>query len=999
MKRTPALSGLSGARTYYFYKNLARTSPGTTVIVRPDDELEIWQDNLATLQEYIFPERKSAIITFPENDPLQQNIALLILLSRPGPKKQPIILLTTAAGLNQKIYSPQRFWQQAVQPIKINRPCPPDKLKQFLVNAGYQAREMVTQPGEFSQRGEVVDIWEIRQKKPWRLVYDGDIIESIKEFSVNTQRSENWHENDFILAMTSGSDITLKQFLGKTPIDYNSDFPTEMFRSLDYFSGDISSFIRELKKYYLAGYQIYFFAENSGEKERLEDILIENDFSLEKLAILVGLWHGPFATTAAAKEKLAFFNCQQIFYQRPRALPKKFIIPSPPIQSLPEIHPGDYVVHERYGIGRYQGLTILRKENEAGEYLTIQYLGDDRLYIPVNDFRLIHPYLGSEGKRPRLHSLDTVAWERLKQRARQKAELIARELLQHYAGRRKTPAPVFSPEPRWESELAAGFPYPLTSDQENTIDDILGKMSRGELLDYLVIGDVGFGKTEVALRAAMRAAVNSYQTAFLVPTTVLAMQHYKTFQERLKPFPINLAILTRFQTTAEQKKIISEIKKGVIDIVIGTHRLLAEDVSFANLGLFLVDEEHRFGVKQKEHIRHLSGQTSTIYFTATPIPRTLMMTLGNLRQLSIIETAPIGRQPIITSVQPWNLETAIGAINQELRRNGQVYYVHNRIETMLSRFHQLEKLVPARWAFIHGRLPAKKIEKVMNDFWNKKIDCLMATTIIESGLDIPAVNTMIIEEAENFGLAQLYQLRGRIGRSDIQAYCYFFYLNNFTEPSQKRLLAIREFGHLGSGYSLARRDMEIRGAGNILGYQQHGFINNIGLELYLRLIGEASQKLVTGKIHPGEMGEPPAIIDLKIPALIPASYISSESQRIYYYRRLVSAEDNPELENINQEITDRFGRPPEEFQNLLFIARLQIYARKLKIASIRETAESINIVFTAEASLKENFVKEVLANYWQGIRFSPRETAITIEKKFFPNQSPKDILTTILEKM
>ena len=683
------------------------------------------------------------------------------------------------------------------------------------------------------------------------------------------------------------------------------------------------------------------------------------------------------------RKKIAFFSSQEILYRRrPVSFPK--FKTGRRLEGLWEMSPGDYVVHEKYGIGRYLGLRKISRGEQETEYLCIEYRGGDKLYVPPDDFRVVQKYVGVEGYRPKLYSLDTGAWERAKLKAKKGAQDLAEELLRLYAARHNTPGHAYAAGTAWERELADSFAYQETADQQRAIEEVSHDLEQTTPMDRVICGDVGFGKTEVAIRAAFKVALDSKQVAVLVPTTVLAEQHYQTFTNRLSAFPTRIGLLSRFQTRADQKKVIEEVRSGLIDIVIGTHRLLQKDVFFNDLGLLIIDEEHRFGVRQKEKIKSMKHAVDVLLLSATPIPRTLSLSLSGMRDLSVIETPPYGRLPIETHLSPFDESAVKRIIQAELSRNGQVYYVHNRVETIYGRAHYLKTLIPdIRWGVIHGQLPSREIEKTMWQFLHGEIDVLVATTIIESGLDIPSVNTMIVEEAENFGLAQLYQLRGRIGREKQKAYCYLFYTQELlTDDSRKRLEALQEFDELGAGFRLALRDLEIRGAGNILSGEQHGFVKEIGFELYSRLIEEASQGL-KGTMAVREQFH--TVMDFDIAAFIPTEYIATEDLRIIFYRRLAEVSSLADLQRIHDELVDRFGPLPLSVSNLFQVTELRITAERLRVSRVAEDDGSIVLCFPENADVPPEVVLRLARDYENRIEFLHGEIpGIRFRKQHMP---------------
>jgi len=609
-----------------------------------------------------------------------------------------------------------------------------------------------------------------------------------------------------------------------------------------------------------------------------------------------------------------------------------------------ELTVGDYVVHEQHGIGSYQGLHTLEVSGIMRDYLLLRYRGTDKLYLPIDQIGMIQKYSGGEGPAPRLHSLGGAEWQRLKKRVNQSVEELARDLLALYAARQSIKGHSFGADHPWQQDFEASFSYEETPDQLQAVVDVKADLEKDYPMDRLICGDVGYGKTEVAMRAAFKVVMEGKQVAVLVPTTVLAQQHYRTFRERFKGFPVQIAQLSRFVTPAAQKKVINDIEAGRTDIVIGTHRLLSKDIAFNDLGLLVVDEEQRFGVRQKEKMKQLRLQVDTLSMTATPIPRTLHMSLTGARDLSIIETPPENRYPIQTYVVEYSDNLSREAIQRELNREGQVFVVFNRIDRINTFADKIKKLFPDEEVAIgHGRMPEKSLEQVMVDFQEGLYSILVSTTIIESGLDIPNVNTLIIYDADRFGLSQLYQIRGRVGRSNRLAYAYLTYRKNkiISETARKRLKAVKDFTELGSGFKIALRDLEIRGAGNILGAEQHGFIAEVGYDLYVKLLEEAVSELRDTKKPERVLSR----LELEIDAFIPSSYILAQDQKIIFYQRIYKAVAEEDILDIKEELNDRYGSPPPPVLTLLEAASLKILLGKLGIESVRQSKKSLTIKY------------------------------------------------------
>ncbi len=614
------------------------------------------------------------------------------------------------------------------------------------------------------------------------------------------------------------------------------------------------------------------------------------------------------------------------------------------VKSPSDLREGNYVVHIHHGIGIYRG--ILRQEvlGKESDYLVIEYAEGERLYVPVHQIDRVRKYVAVDGSEPPLSSLsNNKRWLKVRQKAKENAEQVARELLELYASRQVAQGHAFSPDTPWQREMEEAFPFVETDDQLRAIEEVKADMEAPKPMNRLVCGDVGFGKTEIAIRAAFKAVMDGKQGAMLVPTTVLALQHFQTFTQRLAPYPIKIAMLSRLQSLKEQKEIINGLRTGAIDIVIGTHRLLSDDVQFKDLGLLIIDEEQRFGVRQKEQLKRLQVGVDVLILTATPIPRTLHMALGGLLDMSLIDTPPEGRRPVRTYLSLYDPDLVRFAIRRELERGGQVFYVYNRVQGIEHIAEKVQRLVPeARVAIAHGQMPEDELERVMLEFVEGRWDVLVCTTIVENGLDVPNANTLIVEHCERFGLAQLYQLRGRVGRSERQAYAYFFHDHpkRLSEAARKRLEAIREFTDLGSGFRLALRDLEIRGGGNLLGVEQHGFINEVGFDLYLDMLSEAVCKL-QGAPLPTRVELPEA--DLPVKAFIPESYVDDLEQRLYLYRKMAGVQREDDIAQIEGELRDRYGELPQPVRNILSVLRIRVRAHEAKVIAITHDRRTVTV--------------------------------------------------------
>ena len=645
------------------------------------------------------------------------------------------------------------------------------------------------------------------------------------------------------------------------------------------------------------------------------------------------------------------------------------------IHSFNDLKIGDYVVHENHGLGIYEGIEKIEVDHITKDYLKVAYAGGSNLYIPATSLEVLQKYAGSDAaKVPKLNKLNSPEWKKTKTRVKGAVKEIAQELVDLYAVRQQSEGYAFGKDTVWQREFEEVFPYEETEDQLHAIEDTKKDMESIKAMDRLICGDVGYGKTEIAIRAAFKAVMDGKQVAVLVPTTILAGQHYNTFVQRMRDYSVEVGMLSRLRTPKENRETVEKLRKGAIDIVIGTHRLLAKDVVYKDLGLLIVDEEQRFGVTHKEKLKQLKNDIDVLTLTATPIPRTLHMSLVGIRDMSVLEEPPVDRMPIQTFVMEKNDEIVREAILRELGRGGQVYYVYNRVANMDIIAGEVQKLVPeAIVAYAHGQMNERELERTMFAFVNGEIDVLVSTTIVETGLDIPNVNTIIIDEADKLGLSQLYQLRGRVGRSNRTAYAFLMYKRDkmLKEVAEKRLAAIKEFTELGSGFKISMRDLEIRGAGNLLGARQHGHMEAVGYDLYCKMLNEAVKRLKGEKVENDEFE---TNIDLKMDAFIPADYIPNEFQKLDVYKRIAEIETEPERDDMVDELIDRFGEPPQSVCNLLEIALLKARAHDAYITAIVEKANQIRITMFPQAKVATDKIPDLLAAYQGKLRFVPQTT-------------------------
>ncbi|MDR0485355.1 MAG: transcription-repair coupling factor, partial [Elusimicrobiota bacterium] len=856
---------------------------------------------------------------------------------------------------------------------------------------GYSRSDFTDEPLQFSARGDIVDIWAASSEAPVRILFEYDKIEIIKTFDPQSQLSKTFLPDIKILSINSQNNTaSIKDYFSADSLlffDYplsqeqktafenfevlindplNPKAQFQNYKSFTGFQGNADYFAKSIKEFDAAGYAVKLFCANSGERERIIEILSAQRHNFKNVEIILAPLSLGFCFE---EEKTIYISSREMFYKRKHiSFPK--VKGGRRLEGIYELSKGDYAVHERYGIGRYLGLKTVLSEGKMSEFLCLEYAKGDKLYIAPDNINSVKKYIGVEGVRPQLYSMDTSAWDRIKSRAREAAKEFAEKLLHLYAQRSLVRREPIKEDAVWERELADSFEYEETPDQMKAVSDIKNDFARAFPMERLVCGDVGYGKTEVAVRAAFKIVCAGKQTAVLSPTTILAHQHFETFKDRLSPFPTRIEVLSRFQTPREKTRIIRDLKDGKIDIIIGTHALLQEKIEFKNLGLLIIDEEHRFGVKQKEKIKNLKKNIDILMMSATPIPRTLSSALSGFRDLSVIETPPLGRLPIETHLSQYDSNLVKQIIEAELSRNGQVFYVYNKIETMFNKAEEIKKLLPdIKLGIIHGQMKGDDIENMMWKFIHLEYDILLATTIIESGLDIPTVNTMIIEDAQNFGLSQLYQLRGRIGRNVQKAYCYMFYDNkNLTEGAVKRLEAMREFNQLGSGFRLAMKDLEIRGAGAILSANQHGFVRDIGYDMFVNLLEEEGSKIKEEADIPQEK-ERSAAINLKVSALLPSQYIPDENLRVLFYRKIAQASNLETIKTVKEEIVDRFGKMPKEAELLFEIAQIKLQAEKLNIESLDESETHIAVRFYKDADFSKFDFQKLIKSAISSIEF------------------------------
>jgi len=887
------------------------------------------------------------------------------------------------------------------QPLEISR----DVLEQKLVYLGYKQVPIVVEHGEFSRRGWLFDIFPSTGENPLRAEFFGDVIETIKMFDVSTQKSIRKIEEFTVLPSVEHSEagnifsvfkdancfysdsihhpcdfsegaVMLSKFSFSTiphsvipphpPLEKGGRGDLKEGKVIDaglLSLGGCGIYHNERKSIYelpdavkalTKDNRVVMAAASKGQAERLRDIFMNNDVIAPLVAKEnIAEYEGNISITVGELSSGFFLSGflilteKEIFGERPAFRPIKKSKVSGLLMSLEDLSPGDFIVHRDHGIGRFTGLVRQTIEGYEGDLMVLEYSSGDRLYLPLYGIEKISKYHAEEGLVPKIDRLGGKTWQKTKEKASKRIKELAEKLLKLYAERQVARGFSFSADSELHSEFDNFFLYDETPDQIKAIEEIKAAMESEEPMDRLLCGDVGYGKTEVAMRAAFKAVYDNRQVAVLVPTTLLCDQHYRTFSQRFSAFPVAVDYLSRFKSKKEQTETIRRAAKGEIDILIGTHTLLRKDIGFHNLGLLIIDEEHRFGVAQKEKIKELKKGVDVLTLSATPIPRTLNMALSGIRGMSLIETPPEERLAVKGVVSAFNDGLIRSAIEREIDRGGQVYFVHNRINDMEKVFAHVRQLVPdARVSVAHGQMHEKELERIMQRFINKEIDVLVSTTIIGSGLDIPDANTIIIDRADRIGLADLYQLKGRVGRSNVRAYAYFLISGEdiLTDEAKKRLQAIQDMNYLGAGFRLAVKDLEIRGTGNLLGHEQSGHIHAVGFDMYIEMLESAVSELRGIKIE--EEIEPR--ISLKVSAFIPEEFIEDVTLRLGIYRKIASAKSREGLDALIEEFNDRFGRMPSEVQNLFDVMRLKIMAKKLLITDIAEINGRVRVIFSKD---------------------------------------------------
>ncbi|HEY3064231.1 MAG TPA: transcription-repair coupling factor [Methylomirabilota bacterium] len=984
------VGGLTGAARALAVAELFQAHPRTALVLVPRlADAHRWTQDLRFFGALAaeFPEREPRLWRGGHHREADAERALICRRLLAG---EPLLVVATPSALATPLPSQADFTSRTLR-LGMRDSLDRELLLEALERAGYERADTVVEVGQWSVRGGIVDIFPPSHPSPARLEFFGDDIESIRLFDPTSQRSVTSLDELVVLPLDSPPDDEAGPAEGlvaylppSAPVIVDSprlleeeaspDAPTRVpvsvrlggrprlelallsgtasadgddavaevvldTQSVPQYAGKFRELTAEITRWRMEGFRVALVAADEHQGQQLHQILREHQLEATMaatlgdpvgLAIVVGDCSSGFSIPALG---LVVLTEQEIFGARRRSLRRPKYQRGSPVTAFTDLAAGDLVVHEDHGIGRYLGLRTMRVGDKDGDFLLLEYAEGNQLFLPVERLELISKYLGGETDAARLDRLGGAAWQRVKESVRAALREMAEGLLKLYAERAVAEGYVVSPDTPWQHEFEAAFRFEETADQLKAIEDVKRDMETAQPMDRLVAGDVGYGKTEVALRAAFKAVADGLQVAVLVPTTVLAQQHWTTFTDRFSPFPARVELLSRFRSPKEQKAVVKGLRDGTVDVVIGTHRLLSKDVEFKKLGLLVIDEEHRFGVVHKERIKQLRASVDVLAMTATPIPRTLYMSLSGVRDMSVIETAPLARLPVETLVRRFSKAVIREAVEREIERGGQVFFVHNRIQSLPSMVRLLQDLVPdARIVMAHGQMRERELEATMVKFVTGQADVLVSTAIVESGLDIPASNTIVVNRADRFGLAQLYQLRGRVGRERQQAYAYLLVPadGRVDEQAQRRLRVLQELTELGSGFKLALRDLEIRGAGNLLGAQQHGHIAAVGYDLYSKLLAEAVREL---RGQPSTAVVDP-VVSVNVEGYLPEDYVPEVNQRLALYKRLAAADSDAVVADLRAELADRFGPLPAEAEQLLDTVRIRVAARALGVEKI-----------------------------------------------------------------
>ena len=969
------------------------------------------QDLRATLRE------DKHVTHFPEQDESQEAIldpARLAILDQLDKQQQHNLIITSIRAMLQTTLSPDELKRGRFE-IHVGESVDRDTVVEMLSAEGYARTSMVERRAEFSLRGGILDVFPVTGD-PVRIEFFGDDVESIRIFDRDSQRSLLQVPKVEILPAkeTERQGKRLCDFLPRGTLVVLEEPSQLRLNAMEWTHegwsgqwGDVLGLLAAFQPLYYSSWtnpswdtiakpehtiefqsqaQVGFSDRVEGllkhlpkvkapvllvslQASRLKELLAENGLQAQVV-------HGSLSEGFRLDDTLEVFSDKEITGAVRRRRPTEKAERGSLIR-LQELEPHNLVVHLQHGIGRYLGVKSLVVQGNARDFLHLEYAKGDGVFVPVEQFDLVQRYNGIDSELARLSRVGSGEWTKARAKVKEDAERMAQELIKLYAERQMSRSNPFPADTPWQLEMEEAFPWTETEDQLRVISEVKDDMERPRPMDRLVCGDVGYGKTEVALRAAFKAAVEGRQVAVLVPTTVLAHQHYQSFCERLAAFPVKIQMLSRFRTAKEQKQTLADLKDGEVDIVVGTHRILSKDVVFKNLGMLVIDEEHRFGVRQKERIKEMKANVDVLAMTATPIPRTLNMALMGIRDMSVIETPPEDRVPIKTYLFESHPDIIKGAITREMAREGQVFFIHNRIEGIERLAADIRRLVPsARVAVGHGQMDEDGLEKLLMEFLNGEHDVLVSTTIIESGVDIPNVNTILINNAHHFGLAQLYQLRGRVGRSSRQGYCYLLYppQRELQDEALKRLETIRDFTHLGAGYQIALKDLEIRGAGDILGREQSGSIAAVGFDLYCQMLNEAVLALRGEKPEKPVQEETPVVVEIPVPASLPEDYIADSAQKVALYKKIAAVRNFEDLEAVRDELVDRFGPPPPNGQYLLQLMEIRLRARAVEIPSVRVKEGKLHLLapFLRKLTMKEK------QHLWQETQWKCMEENMTM---------------------
>jgi len=993
-KKEISIKYLAGSlKSFLFAVSWLKSPKNFFIISQNQDRLDTWLNDLSILikPQFLapFPEHKQKIKL--EDSSLEESSIMMIESLVTLQKYEHTIAIAKADIFEKEFPKPDNILKFRLN-LKIGDTLNRDEFCKTLSMNGFEKKDFVSEQGDLAVRGGIVDVYPIGWENPLRIEFWGDVIDSLREFNPLSQRSIKEHsEIEFITnVFHSGEEtragsisdyispetifiideadlIESEEFALKIPQIYRKIFINKIGDSdvsiksspQPEFHSSIRKFSDELRALTYNKTNIVISADSKIHLKRIKEI-VENSLELsdeemfnpdlaskEQTQKHIN-WIEASPSEGFITQEFAFFTEHQIFDRlRVQEKHRKKYTGGISLKDLKQLHIGDYIVHVDKGVGKFDGFERVTFGGSEHDCVRLIFAEGDKLYVHLNYIHKIQKYTASEGVIPKLSKLGSADWLRKKEKTKKKLKDIARELIKIYALRKMKPGFAFHSDSIWQKEFEASFMFEDTPDQARSTLEVKKDMESDTPMDRLICGDVGFGKTEVAIRAAFKAVQSGKQVAVLVPTTILAQQHYMSFSDRLQNYPVMIDSISRFKTPAEQKDIVSHAKEGKLDILIGTHRILSKDVEFKDLGLLVIDEEHRFGVGSKEKLREMRTTIDTLTLTATPIPRTLNFSLMGARDLSVIETPPRNRVPIITEIMEWDDHTIVKAMNDEVDRGGQVFFVTDKIEDIDIITRNLQMLMPKlRFGLAHGQMKSSELESVMEKFVKGKFDVLVTTKIVESGLDIPNANTMIINRSNKFGLAELYQLRGRVGRSTIQAYCYLIIppAKLLSTTSLRRLQAIEEFTDLGSGFQLAMRDLEIRGAGNLLGPEQSGFINDIGFELFHKILDEAVAELRTeefGELFKDKIEYSKTFLEnsdisiiMNTDALLPNDYIESDTERFMYYKKLYNVSNNQDLQHLTEELKDRFGQLPHQAKELIFAVKIRLSALNTGLSKI-----------------------------------------------------------------